>query len=301
MSAATAQCPTQSGAIRRRMARHPIAVPVDITVLRSGIPDSIPGRTVNVGEGGVAAILAGELRPGDSVGVEFGLPSLGVRLHTKAVVRHQQQLRCGLEFQGLSLEEQGVIRYWALRAAEEIKTQLPVAGPQLPVEPQSPVADSPLPVEPEPANIMPQAKTRRGGLLYRALWMTLAMFVVVAGVGWWQWYRAWDELESRLPGKQAVSEKAVSKISAEDLQPLVMHKVDPVYPEAARQAKLEGVVVLDTVIGRDGSVVKMHAVSGPDVLAYAAMDAVRWWRFQPYRVNGQAVPVETRLEVEFRL
>ena len=55
------------------------------------------------------------------------------------------------------------------------------------------------------------------------------------------------------------------------------------------------------VIGRDGSVEKVTPVSGPDVLTTAAVNAVRWWRFQPYVVNGKAVEIETTLAVEFRL
>ncbi len=81
---------------------------------------------------------------------------------------------------------------------------------------------------------------------------------------------------------------------------LVIHRVDPDYPEAARSANLQGVIVLDVVVGRDGSVVDIRAVNGPEVLAQAAMDALRWWRFKPYRVDGQPVVVETTVAVEFK-
>src|SRR6266849_6797685 len=117
MSAAAAQAPAPT-AVRRRVPRYPVAVPVDVTVLRSGVPDTVPGRALDVGEGGVAVVLAGELRPGDSVGVEFRLPNLGLPLQAKAVVRHQASLRCGLEFRGLSPEQQAMIRYWGERAAQ---------------------------------------------------------------------------------------------------------------------------------------------------------------------------------------
>jgi TonB family protein len=63
---------------------------------------------------------------------------------------------------------------------------------------------------------------------------------------------------------------------------------------------VEGVVLLDTVIGTDGSVVEVHSVSGPNDLASAAVDAVKWWRFEPYRINGQPVAVETTLAVDFK-
>jgi protein TonB len=84
------------------------------------------------------------------------------------------------------------------------------------------------------------------------------------------------------------------------MEKLVTHRVDPDYPAGARAANLQGVIVLDVVVGRDGSVVGMHALNGPEILAQAAMDALRWWRFEPYRVEGQAVVVETTVAVEFK-
>jgi len=84
------------------------------------------------------------------------------------------------------------------------------------------------------------------------------------------------------------------------MERLLIRKVDPVYPEAARRGNVQGAVVLDAVIAADGSVVHLHRLSGPEVLASAAMDAVRWWRFRPYRVQGEPAPVETSLAIEFR-
>jgi protein TonB len=89
-------------------------------------------------------------------------------------------------------------------------------------------------------------------------------------------------------------------VPADVMEKLVTHRVDPDYPEAARPANLQGVIVLDVVVGRDGSVLDMHALNGPEVLAEAAMDALRWWRFKPYRVDGQPVVEETTVGVEFK-
>jgi protein TonB len=80
----------------------------------------------------------------------------------------------------------------------------------------------------------------------------------------------------------------------------VTHKLDPIYPEAARQANIQGVVALDVVIAPDGSVSDVRPVSGPEALTPAAVDAVKWWRFEPYVVNGRAVQVKTTLAVDFR-
>jgi protein TonB len=53
-------------------------------------------------------------------------------------------------------------------------------------------------------------------------------------------------------------------------------------------------------VGRDGSVVNVKALNGPEILGQAAVDALRWWRFEPYRVDGKPVVVETTVAVEFR-
>ncbi len=84
------------------------------------------------------------------------------------------------------------------------------------------------------------------------------------------------------------------------MEKLLIHRVEPVYPAEARRANIQGVIALDIVVGRDGAVASMRALNGPDVLARAAMDALRWWRFEPYRVNGEPAVVETTVAVEFK-
>jgi protein TonB len=84
------------------------------------------------------------------------------------------------------------------------------------------------------------------------------------------------------------------------MEKLLVHRVEPVYPAEARKEGLEGTIALDIVVGRDGAVLRMHALNGPDVLAGAAMDALRWWKFEPYRINGEPAVVETTVAVEFK-
>ena len=81
----------------------------------------------------------------------------------------------------------------------------------------------------------------------------------------------------------------------------VIHKFLPEYPQAAKRAGVQGTVVLEAVVGPQGEVERVKPVSGPDALAQAAMDAVRWWRYEPYLVNGRAVAVQTTVELDFRL
>jgi protein TonB len=84
------------------------------------------------------------------------------------------------------------------------------------------------------------------------------------------------------------------------MERLLIHRVEPEYPESVRATGLQGVIVLDIVVGRDGSVLKMKPLNGPDVLARSATDALRWWKFEPYRLNGEPVVVETTVAVEFK-
>lgn len=125
--------------------------------------------------------------------------------------------------------------------------------------------------------------------------------VVLAGL-WWRWNKGWKDLESDLAkdAKVVDTQRPEAQVPADVMQKLVVHRVDPEYPVAARHDKLQGVIALDVVVGRDGSVVGIHALNGPEVLAKAAVDSLRWWRFEPYRVGGQPVVAETTVAVEFK-
>ena len=81
----------------------------------------------------------------------------------------------------------------------------------------------------------------------------------------------------------------------------IVHQVLPVYPDLARKAHIQGDVRLQAVITREGTIAELSVISGHPMLAPAALDAVRQWRFRPYMLNGQAVPVETTITVNFRL
>jgi TonB family protein len=79
------------------------------------------------------------------------------------------------------------------------------------------------------------------------------------------------------------------------------NKVAPIYPELARQARVQGDVRLHTVIDTDGHVIEVAYVSGPAMLVQAAIDSVKQWRFRPTILNGVPVQVECVLEIEFRM
>jgi protein TonB len=83
--------------------------------------------------------------------------------------------------------------------------------------------------------------------------------------------------------------------------PRLLFRVEPAYPVLARQAKLEGNVVIDAVIDEHGNVVSMRVLSGSPLLIQAAMDALRQWKYEPTAVNGQPVPVQLTVTISFRL
>jgi TonB family protein len=81
----------------------------------------------------------------------------------------------------------------------------------------------------------------------------------------------------------------------------LMLRVEPDYPESAREQHIEGPVVLEALVGKDGTVEKLSTVSGDSQLATAATDAVRQWRFKPFFRNGSPEQFQTQITVDFRL
>ncbi len=84
-------------------------------------------------------------------------------------------------------------------------------------------------------------------------------------------------------------------------QGLLIHQVKPAYPPLARQARIQGSVVLQAVIAKDGTIQNLHLVSGHPMLAPSAIEAVKQWRYKPYFLNGEPVEVETQITVNFTL
>jgi TonB family protein len=84
-------------------------------------------------------------------------------------------------------------------------------------------------------------------------------------------------------------------------QGLLIHKVQPVYPETARRNYVQGTVLLHAVIGKDGRILELTPISGPKELLAAAMGAVQQWRYKPYTLDNNPVEVQTQITVNFQL
>ena len=77
-------------------------------------------------------------------------------------------------------------------------------------------------------------------------------------------------------------------------------KVAAIYPPQARSVGVQGQVVMDALIAEDGSVRDVKVVSGPPMLRQAAVDAVRRWKYKPYKLNGKAIPAQTQVTLDFK-
>lgn len=238
------------------------------------------------------------------MGVELRLPLLPDALLARARVCYHDKLRCGLEFLGLSDEQRAAIREWAVRTKAKIEADPDIVALDVAELDVNKLDVNKLDVSKKdkkaalPAEHKVHRKTARARLLWAAL-----LIIIAAGSAagfWWKWKRGWEQLESGLKNADASEQAPSVQVPAEVMEKLLVHRVEPVYPPEAKKERLEGIIALDVVIGRDGSVVNMHPLNGPDILARAAMDALRWWRFEPYRVNGEPAAVETTLAVEFK-
>lgn len=269
---------------------------MDVTVVRGGLPDTMPGRTMNVGERGIAAMLAGELRPGETVNVEVRLSPMAEPLRTIAQVKYYDRLRCGFEFVSITPEQRSAIRDWAkeVRAEAESSVAPPPKLNRIPVK-QIPIITRGS-AGGGSGGFRGKPKTKRS----LTAWIVATVIVAfIAGMFLWRWNRAWGELESGL-SQSSNPVKTSVRVPTEVMQKLLVHRVDPVYPAEARKEKLEGIIAVNIVVGPDGSVIGTKALNGPDVLAAAATDALRWWKFEPYRVKGEPATVETTVAVEFK-
>jgi protein TonB len=91
------------------------------------------------------------------------------------------------------------------------------------------------------------------------------------------------------------------KVSQGVSQGLLVKSVQPVYPQTARQMRVQGSVELLANIGKDGSITAVKVLSGPQVLSRAAIDAVKQWQYKPYYLDDQPVEIQTQITVNFKL
>jgi TonB family protein len=89
--------------------------------------------------------------------------------------------------------------------------------------------------------------------------------------------------------------------TAEDMQGRLIYRAAPIYPPLARQARIQGMVILRVIINKLGEVRDTQVVRGHPMLSPAAVDAVKKWRYKPYESDGKTAEIETEVQVIFTL
>lgn len=98
-----------------------------------------------------------------------------------------------------------------------------------------------------------------------------------------------------------VAAPARIRVSAGVQQGNLVNQVKPVYPAIARNARIQGAVVLQAEISKSGTIENLRVISGHPMLVPSALEAVKQWRYKPYYLNGEPVAVETTITVNFTL
>ena len=111
------------------------------------------------------------------------------------------------------------------------------------------------------------------------------------------WATMGSGMRPAIPVAPSVRPPRVSHVMEGNL----ISRVQPEYPALAKQARIQGTVVLRAVINREGKIQDLQVISGHPLLVQAAMNAVRQCRYRPYYLNDQAVEVETQVTVNFSL
>jgi TonB family protein len=103
------------------------------------------------------------------------------------------------------------------------------------------------------------------------------------------------------PGSDNYAVPQRVRVSKGVMQGLLVSKVDPTYPSDAKEQRIQGVVVLQVAINKEGNVSDVQLISGHPLLAPAAIEAVKQWKYKPYLLNGEPLEVDTQVQVSFRL
>jgi protein TonB len=93
---------------------------------------------------------------------------------------------------------------------------------------------------------------------------------------------------------------ATVRISQGVSQGLLIKRVPPKYPPAARATHTQGEVRIEATINKEGNVVNPKVIRGDAVLAHAALEAVRQWRYKPYYLDGAPVEIQTDITINFK-
>lgn len=106
-------------------------------------------------------------------------------------------------------------------------------------------------------------------------------------------------LAPNVPAPPKPASSAPVRVGGKIQPPRLVSSVLPVYPSIAQQANVVGTVVIDTTIDKNGNVSKMRVISGPELLRGAALSALRQWKYEPSRLNGEPISIQMVVSIQF--
>jgi TonB family protein len=143
-----------------------------------------------------------------------------------------------------------------------------------------------------------EKKTRVGRLrLYVSLGACLAFGIATAASA----LAMRVAVDSHAANSDAHKKGSTHSVPAGVMAQRLLNKVTPKYPPEAKKARIQGKVVLQAIVGKDGKIEQLHVMSGPKELQQSALDAVRQWIYTPFLLNGAPVEVETTINVIYTL
>jgi protein TonB len=131
-----------------------------------------------------------------------------------------------------------------------------------------------------------------------------SVVVVLFALFMWSGLEAHQAQEPSSPpaGKETTPQQLLRvRVSQRVSDALIAKRVQPQYPPEARGKHIQGMVILRAEISKEGDVTELALVSGHPLLAPAAIEAVKQWKYKPYVLNGQPIAVETQVKVAFEL
>lgn len=126
------------------------------------------------------------------------------------------------------------------------------------------------------------------------MWVGAILLTVGLNSGW-----AVTDVPSNAPGKD--QNQAIVKIPANVVAGRILTHPIPVYPKDAKKKHITGQVVLHAIIGTDGKIQQLVALTGPEELRASALDAVQRWTYLPYEISGRPIAVDTTITVSYNM
>jgi protein TonB len=166
--------------------------------------------------------------------------------------------------------------------------------PPVVTEPRPPVAETTRSPRVAPIDVPSAIGVESGIVVDREVVQTDAVDNLVSGLGT-------NALAIELPPATAPSPPEPIRLGGEIKPPARVRNAQPVYPLIAKQNRIQGIVIIDAIIGTDGKVEDAKVIRSIPLLDQAALDAVKAWEYTPTLLNGRPTPVIMTVTVHFKL